>query len=177
MTTRKVLMDVPTLYSVTGLPYSGKSTLTKELIKQFGFTLVSIDDIMDEKDMWREGHPTQEDWNIAYSEAYDKLKKYLKSGVNVVFDGGSLKFKERETQRNIAKEYRAKHNLIYVNTSIDEILKRKLKNEKTKERGQLTEIEMEDALNMFEEPIDRENPIIYNQTMDINDWIKENIIE
>jgi len=37
------------LYILTGLPYSGKTTLTKELVKRFGFSSVSMDDVMDEK--------------------------------------------------------------------------------------------------------------------------------
>jgi predicted kinase len=164
-----------TLYTLTGLPYSGKSTLRKELVKRFGFNLVSTDEIMDEKNMWREGHPTQEDWNLAYSEAYETLKKYLRLGMNVVFDGGSLKFRERETQRKIAKECNARHKLIYINTTREEILKRQLKNEETKERGQLTKEEMDTAFGMFEEPTEAENPIIYNHKMDLDEWMRENI--
>lgn len=164
-----------TLYTLTGLPYSGKSTLTKELVKRFGFKVISVDDIMNEKDMWRDGHPTMDDWNEAYTIAYDPLKKYITEDKDVIFDGGSLKFSERETQRKIAEYYGVERKMIYVNTSRKEIVQRKLRNETTKVRAQLSEKEMEDALGMFEEPRLEENPIFYNVDMDLDKWIKDYI--
>lgn len=163
------------LYSLTGLPYSGKTTLRKELIKRFGFSYISIDEIMDEKDMWRKGHPIQEDWNVAYSEAYEKLKNLLRNGDSVIFDGASLKFKERETQRQIAEECGVDWKLIYVNTPKEVIIKRRLENLETKDRGHLNKREMEVAFGMFEEPTLEENPVIYNHEMSLDDWAKNNI--
>ena len=173
--TDQYLTKIPTLYTITGLPYSGKTTLRKELIKHIDFELVSIDNIMDKSNMWREGHPTQDDWDKAYSVAYEQLKTYLKANEDVVFDGGSLKFSERETQRNIAKKYGARHKLIYINTPRYEIIKRRLRNQKTKERGDLTDSEMEKAFNMFEEPRVNETPLEYSTPEDLKDWIGENL--
>lgn len=43
------------LYILIGLPYSGKTTLRKELVKRLNFDYVSVDEIMKERDMWRFG--------------------------------------------------------------------------------------------------------------------------
>ena len=163
------------LYIMTGLPYSGKTTLRKELVKRCGFTPVSVDVIMDEKDMWREGHPTQADWNIAYSKAYRQIEQYLKEVKTVIFDCGNLPYHERENSRKIADRVNVQYKLIYVNTSKDEILSRRTKNEETKERGHLDQKMMNDALKMFDEPTESENPIIYNHQTDLRQWIRDNI--
>ena len=66
-------MTKPTLYILTGLPYSGKTTLTNELVKRFGFKTASVDDVMDERGLDSDTM-VQEDWNAVYSEAYERLK-------------------------------------------------------------------------------------------------------
>lgn len=160
---------------MTGLPYSGKSTLTRELVKRFGFEVVSVDDIMDRESMWRDGHPTQEDWDVAYSEAYETIKKYLRENKTVIFDCANLPFHERKTPRLIAESLGVNSKVIYLDISKEEILERRRKNEITKERDQLDEEDMKVAFELFDEPKSEENVIIYNQKMDLEEWIRENI--
>lgn len=166
------MQNMAKLYIMCGLPYSGKTTLQKELVKRLGFQAVSVDRIMDEKDMWREGHPTQEDWNTAYSEAYRKIKEYLKEGKTVIFDCANLPFHERENARKIADSLGIIHQLIYVKTTKEEILRRRQKNKQTKERGHLDRETMENAFNLFDEPTESEHPVIYNHHMNLDDWIE-----
>lgn len=160
------------LYILTGLPYSGKTTLRRELMKRFNFKSVSVDEIMDQENMSREGHPTQEDWDQAYSTAYEKLKEYLKNKYTVIFDCGNLPFHERENARQIAKEVGSQFKLIYVNTSKDEILLRRTENQQTKIRGHLDDTMMDTALKLFDEPSAQEQPITYNQHLNLEKWIK-----
>lgn len=164
------------LYIFTGLPYSGKTTLAKKLSEKLHFQRVSVDIIMDKMDMWREGHPTPEDWNTAYSKAYEELETLLKEGKDIIFDCGNLPFHERENARQIAMNANSPYKLIYVNTPKREILKRREKNLETKERGHLDDKMMDDAIALFDEPTENEHPIIYNQDMDLDYWIKENIL-
>jgi len=162
------------LYILTGLPYSGKTTLTKELVNRFGFVKVSMDDVIDEKGFEVEDM-TQEDWNTVYSEGYEKLKKLLKEGKTVVLDLCNLKRSERQTARNIAESLGKKYKVIYLNVPLEEIKKRWEINEKTQERGQLEEVTLKRALDMFQEPTEDEDYITYNQQMDLDKWIEENI--
>lgn len=164
-----------TLYIFCGLPYAGKTTLRKALVKRFGFDVVSIDEIMKDHGMWDKEKVTQEDWDIAYSETYKILKKLLKKGKNVIFDSGALEFHEREVARQIAEDAGSVHKLIYVNTPRDEIIKRRSENEKTKVRGHVKDYLFKRTLGMFEEPSSNENPIIYNAQMNLENWIKNNI--
>lgn len=167
-------MKNTTLCILCGLPYSGKTTLTKELVKRFGFKVVSMDDVMDEKGL----DPvtmTQEDWNKVYSEGYERLKEYLAEGQSVILDLGNLKKSERNTAKAIAESKRADYKLIYINTPVEEIKSRRLGNVETKERGHLEDETMDSALKMWEEPTADENPILYSQDINLDNWIKENI--
>lgn len=168
-------MPTNTLYIMTGLPYSGKSTLARELAKRFGFVIVSVDKIMDRENMWRAGHPTQSDWNQAYSEAYKSIEKQLKQGKNIVFDCGNLPRHERETPRSIAQNLGVESKLIYLKIDTTELSKRRQENELTKKRGHLDDEEMEMARKLWEEPKPEENPIIFSQKSDLDEWIKDNI--
>jgi predicted kinase len=167
-------MEKPILYILTGLPYAGKTTLRNELVKRFKMRVISIDEINDEWGVIAE-QITQKDWDKVYTEAYKRLKEYLSQGKKVVFDGASLLFRERETQRQIAESIGAAYKLIYVDTPQEEIKERWMKNQQTKDRGHVPEKLFEAALTMWEEPRAEEHPLIYNQNMDLDNWISQNI--
>jgi len=163
-----------TLYIVTGLPFSGKTTLSKELIQRFGFEIASVDEMLDK------GHYVVEtmsydDWGVVYDQAFEKLEQLLKDSKTVIFDGGSLKKNERQALKNVAERLGIAWKLIWVNTPVSEIIERRKKNLTTQERDQLEDVTMEKALGMFEEPTSDENFMPFNSTMNVDDWIKENI--
>jgi len=167
-------MNKQVLYIMVGLPYSGKTTLTKELVNRFGFEVVSMDKTIDEENL----DPvtmTQEDWNIVYSHGYKKLKKLLLDGKTVILDLGNLKRSERDTARAIAEKINVPSKLIYINVPVEEIKDRRQKNEETQERGHLAEKTLQKALDMWEEPLSDEKFVTYNQQMDLEHWIKVNI--
>ena len=116
---------------------------------------------------------TQDDWNLVYSKAFDKLKRLLTESKTVIFDGGSLKRSERNTLREIAEGLNNESRLIYVKIPKREITQRWLKNQTTKERDHLDEQTLNLAFDLFEEPTDDEDPIIYNQQMDWDQWINK----
>ncbi len=167
-------MSKQSFYIMCGLPYSGKSTLTKELVKRFGFSVGSMDAILDERNFEVE-KMTQDDWNYVYSEGYERMKQLLKEGKTVILDSGALKLSERNTARAIAADFGVPVKLIYINTPRQETQRRWLENQTTKERGHLEEVSLNRAIDMFNEPTADENPIIYNHNMDLDQWIKDNI--
>ena len=167
-------MKDSTLYILTGLPYCGKSTLTKELLKKYDIEVGSVD-IQIDKHKFDVDDMTQKDWDLVYSEAYEDVKQKLREGKSVLFDMGHLKLSERNTARAIAEEARAKHKLIYVNTPKEEIEKRWARNEQINTRGQLSRKALDKAYSFWQEPKDAEKPIIYNQNMDLDKWAEKNI--
>lgn len=168
-------MNAQTLFSITGLPFSGKTTLTNKLVDKFGLSVISVDEIMERAGMWESPRPTDEDWNQAYWEAYQTLENLLKEGKNVIFDGGSLKKSERKAQRQIAEKLHPNYQLIYVNTSLKTIEQRRLKIQSTREHGQVDDQTMKNALKIWEEPTRDENPIVYSSKHDLDEWIEKYI--
>lgn len=164
------------LYILTGLPYSGKTTLRNELAKRLSFDYISVDEIMTKHNMWADGHPTQDDWNKAYSKAYEKLKKLLKEDKNVILDIGNLEFHERESARKIAESLGVGCKLIYVKTPMEEIMRRRKENQETQLRGHLEDDLLKSTIDKFDEPTAEENLIIYDGQENLEDWIKQNLL-
>ncbi len=165
------MIQRPKLYILTGLPYSGKTTLRKALVERLHSEAVSVDEIMDAKDMWRVGHPTQEDWDAAYTEAYRRIEAALQQGKTVIFDCANLPYHERANARAIAEKVGVQNVLIYLNVSKEEILRRRSENAETKARGHLDDEMMDTAFKLFEEPTEEEQPILYNQHLNLDEWI------
>jgi len=163
------------LYIITDLPFSGKSTLAKELVKRFGFERTSVDKMMNKRKM-DEVYMNQEDWNLVYSEAYEELEKLLQLGKSVAFDGGSLLKSERNKLKKIAEKCGVKWKLIYMNTPKEVILERRNKVKKTNERDPLEDETMDKAFEMMEEPVPDEKAVIFNPNDRVDDWINKYIL-
>ncbi len=81
-------MNKQRLYILCGLPFSGKSTLAKELVRQFGWVRVDLDQINSERGLGGLGNDdiSNNDWRITYQMSYDAVDKALKEGKTVIND-------------------------------------------------------------------------------------------
>lgn len=162
------------LYIMTGVPYSGKTTLAKELAKKIKVEVVSADEILAKKDIWTKRHPTQNEWEMAYLEAIGEIKDYLIKGKSVIFDESNLRYSQRENLRKIAKDLSVETVLIYLKIAKGEATKRWQNNLKTKTKKQLSQEFFERTFELFEEPKEEEKAVIYNQEADLKNWVKKN---
>ncbi|WP_212827295.1 ATP-binding protein [Catellatospora sp. TT07R-123] len=162
------------LYIVTGLPYSGKSVLSRELVRRFDFGYASVDD-----EITSGGRDVttmdQRDWNDVYARAFEKLEAMLRAGRTVVFDGASLTRAERQSLRDTAQQCGAEPVLVYVDTPPEVAEARRRQNMTTQKRAHLHDETMSKALSMFEEPTAVERPVVYNADLDLDRWVAENI--
>ncbi|EKD86979.1 MAG: hypothetical protein ACD_37C00088G0002 [uncultured bacterium] len=163
------------LLILCGLPYAGKTKLRNELIKRFKISYVSVDELIDEKNLDL-GKMTQEEWDMVYSEAFENLKKLLTDGKTVIMDIGNLKRSQRNSAKAVAESLNVKHVLVYIDTPMEEIKRRRELNQKIKERGHLDDQLMDHAINMFEEPTPDEDPIFYNQNINLEKWVNKYIL-
>src|SRR5713226_7177230 len=166
-------MNSPILYIMCGLPFSGKTVLTNELSKRFGFQIVCIDTIREEKGFsWEDNDKvTSDDWKNIFDESYARTLRYLGEGKSVIYDSANQDRVSRDRLRKLAKSGNFESKVIFVDMAVDEVRKRWLKNQETKERFHLPEKFLQAAIDTFEKPTPDENVLAYHQSMDLETWI------
>ena len=110
-----------TLYILCGLPFSGKTLLSKKIAEITSIERVSFDD---EWDKLKVADP-----QITYEQGLNKieniLREKLKEGFSVVYDSVNLSKKHRDKLEELAKEIDAEAKIVYLQTSVEEIYKRR----------------------------------------------------
>lgn len=170
-------MKKPTQYLLVGFPYSGKTTLAKELEKRLGFAVINIDTMKFEKGYTEVGDDDVPDkiWDEIFKEADELIVKYLKEGKNLANEYAWITKEWRDRARKVAKDAGFETKIIYVNTPLEIVEKRWKENQKTKHRFDWPEHEFRNYINDFQELTDDEDFIIYNQTKPVDIWIEENL--
>lgn len=170
-------MKKPIQYLIVGFPYSGKTTLAKELEKRLGFARVNIDELKFEKGYTDVGDDDVPDkvWDEIFDEADDLILKYLKKGKNVASEYAWIKRYWRDKARKVASDSGFETKIIYLDIPVKEIEKRWKQNQRTKERFDWPENEFRGFLENFEKFHEDEDFIVYDQSKPIESWIRENL--
>lgn len=85
--------NIPVLFFMVGLPASGKSTYAKELSKNYNAIILSSDEIR--KELCGDEN-SQDKNNEVFIVLHRRIKEYLKSGKNVVYDATNVNSKRRK---------------------------------------------------------------------------------
>ncbi len=171
-------MKRPLQFLIVGLPYSGKTTLAKELENKLGFARINIDELKFNEGYTDVGDDDVPDevWKKIFKKADQLIVKYLKDGDSLANEYAWITRQWRDRARKVAKEAGFDTKLIYIKVAPDEIQRRWLENSKTKKRFHWPEKEFESYLRDFEEPTQDEDIIIFDQTIPVEELIKKNII-
>lgn len=111
------------LIMMKGLPGSGKSTIARKLVDDSGFVRVNKDDLraMLHNSKWSKGNEKQilkaRDWLVRAS---------LSAGKSVVVDDTNFAPEHERELRTIAQDHKAAFEVNFVNTPLDECIKRDL---------------------------------------------------
>jgi predicted kinase len=169
-------MEKATQYILCGIPFSGKSTLGKELAKRLGFVHINLDQLKKEKGYGKVSDDDVPDnvWKIIFQEADKKLIDTLKSGKNVANETAWVTRKWRDRARKVAADAGFASKIIWL--TIDEVIVRNRwqQNRKKTNRYDTFDKEFNDYVNDFEPPTRDEDIIIYDQTIPVDEWIKKN---
>lgn len=170
-------MKKPVQYLLVGFPYSGKTTLAKELEKRLGFARINIDELKFKKGYKNVGDDDVPDkvWDDIFKEADQLIVKYLKQGKNLATEYGWITKGWRDRARKVAADAGFETRIIYLDVPKEEIVRRWSSNQKTKERFHWPKNEFKSYLNDFEPLAKDEEFIIYDQTTQVEVWIKENL--
>ena len=157
-----------------GVAFSGKSTLSKKIAEYKKATLVSQDTLWFKKKKEFNLDPdSDEDWDRVLQLSKSVVKDTLMKDDSVVFDDISLKYSDRESLRNLAKECEAEAVLVYLDTPRNVQQERQNKNLETKERHDVPEHLIHWGLEELEIPQKNEKAIIFSPETDIADWLSK----
>lgn len=165
----------PKQYLLVGFPYSGKTTLAKELEKRLGFAHINIDQLKFDEGYTEVGDDNVPDeaWEKIFNKADSLIVTYLNEGKNLANEYAWITKEWRDRARNVAKKAGFETRVIYIQVDPEEIKRRWLENSKTKARFHWPEEEFKSYLRDFEEPTEDENIIVYDQSLPVEEWIKQ----
>jgi len=166
-------MNFQVLYILCGYPFAGKSTLTKELIDQFGFSLVGIDEINRERGVGQSTGVavTPEEWDKTYRQAYKRIEQLLGKGKSVIYDATNFTKEQRDIPRKIAQKYNVATKLLFVDVPKEIVYQRLQENRKTNSRFDVKDEDFAQVVDNFQKPSDDENVLIFDGSIPMVDWI------
>lgn len=165
------------LFILCGEAFSGKSTLAKEIAKQYGANIVGRDEIYFaiEKILALENTPEDDDdslWKNMWPLVLQGTKNQLLLENSVVIDDNCLYLNQRDELRSVAKELDVKSILVYLDIPTQLLKERKAQNKISKNRHDVPSEWMDQDANLFERPTEGENPIIFTPNMSFDDLSK-----
>ena len=160
------------LYIVFGLPFSGKSTLVRELARQRGCVVIDIDTINTARGVGIAGAAiTPEDWEISFATARAQLDAALAAGESVAYDGHVWSRAQRDEFRGIAHSTGAGATFIYLDIPESVVHERLLANRRTRQRFDVPDDLFAQAIALMEPPDEEERVMRYDGSEPVAAWI------
>ncbi len=160
------------VYIVFGLPFSGKSTLVRELVRQRGCHAIDIDAINTERGVGIAGATiTPEDWAISFAMARECLDAALAAGESVAYDGHVWSHAQRDEFRAIAHAADADVTFIYLDIPQSVVHERLLANRRTAQRFDVPDGLFAQAVALMEPPDEAERVVRYDGSEPVAAWV------
>lgn len=166
------------LIIICGIPFSGKTTLSKKIASKKNWVRIDLDDIKFGLygDQITDNDLNQDDWNKIYKIMYKRIRDQLEKGNSVVNDTGNFTKHERDLVRSISTELGINSIVVWVNTPESLARERLIENIKTRKRFQVSESIFNEVLLEMEPPQTTENFISYDSSISPEKWIHINKI-
>lgn len=165
-------MQQSTLYIFCGLPFSGKTTVAKELAVRFGLPRIDLDEINGEKGVGVEGGRISDvEWQDTYETSYRRTRDFLQNGRSVIYDATNFTKNQRARLRNIAVEQGVESKVVFVDLSKDEAKRRLNENRARGIRYDVRDEDFDEVANNFQPPTEEEHVLRYDWSEPIDEWI------
>ena len=171
-------MKKPIQYLLVGFPYSGKTTLAKELEKRLGFAHINIDQLKFDRGFTDVGDDEVPDevWNDIFNQADSLILEYLTAGKNVANEYAWITKAWRDRARQVAAVAGFATKVIYLQMPPEIIRQRWLANSQTHTRFHWPKEELDRTFTDFEEPTPDEDIVYFDQAVSLDDWLKKNLL-
>jgi predicted kinase len=165
------------LYLICGAPFSGKTTLAQKLTSKTQSHYVSMDDIMRQRGFDLSQLQPVEEWARAHQICVQRIDTLMREGVSIVLDDTNYLKGLRDIFRALASQHHYDITTIYLHISLPELEKRRKNAFRTGERNALPDEAFYPIIEQFEPPDESEHPLIYDETLNMNEWIEQNIMQ
>lgn len=165
----------PKLFALSGLPFSGKSTLAKKLSEALSVKILSYDhDIYaHHKNEVPSGTSPAKEYELVQAIAHKKLRSMLKSGESVIYDDLNLERTDREILISIAHDCNAQYYLIFVDTPLDIIEQRRKTNMQLPNRDHIDEAKMQLDISLLQRPRPNDGAIYVRPDYSLDELVQE----
>jgi predicted kinase len=161
---------MPKLYIMSGLPFSGKTSLAKQIATKLDATYVGFDQ------MWVE-HENElpadkvDGWRFVRELAKSKITENLQAGVSVVFDDINIGADHRDELRELAHKEGAEPLVIFADTPQEIRLERMRENLATQERHDVEVENLKKTDAQFQIPESESGVVSYRSDEDLVGWL------
>ncbi|MFF0270416.1 AAA family ATPase [Kribbella sp. NPDC004536] len=153
------------LVLLCGLSFSGKSTVAQKLSRQLPAHVVSLDEINARRGLWGgDGIPVSE-WAQTHQIASTEVRELLTSGATVVVDDTSSPRFLRDAWRALAAETGVEFALVYVKADEATIRTRRVQNQASPSRPDVTDPVFNHHLTTFDPPTPDEAALSVDQVL------------
>jgi tRNA uridine 5-carbamoylmethylation protein Kti12 len=156
------------LFIMCGLPFSGKSYLSRQIAKHLHTNLVSYDTLWQEMKQKTGREHSREELSV---EAEKQIGHDLKERRSVAYDTLNDTVGNREKLRQLAQKQNAQALVIYTNTPSEVIKQRQAANETAKERHSVPNDKFQESVNRFEPPTPDEPTIEFTPDDNLEEWL------
>lgn len=165
-------MQMPTLYIMCGVGFSGKSTLAKKISEHTGAVLISQDGMFFELEKKLNLNLDNDDqWRMLLDVCKEKILENLKQGKSVVFDNTNTRFEHREELRELTKSIDVKTKVVFLNTPIEIQKQRQQKNKENGERHDVKQEYLDQAIAELEIPTESENVLVFKPNTNMKEFL------
>ena len=161
------------LYIMCGLPFAGKSTLSRKIAEKTGSKLVAFDELWVIKDKEVPVPKDHEGWKLIRALGMEEVKKALEAGRSVVYDENNAAFQHREQLREIARKFEVPETVVFVNTPMELIREREALNRATGERHEVEPANFDAVVSQLEDPTSEENVLEFKPDIDLETFLNK----
>ena len=156
---------------MSGLSFSGKTTLARKISDATGAPIVSYDELFATTE--REASVSGlDEWYLITGLVDDHARAHLAAGRSVIVDSLNEDRIDRDRLRAIAADQGAEAIVVHVDVPLRLIEARRRDNDVTGARGTTEDDNFEFVLSRFEPPARPERSIRYRAGDDVDEWLR-----
>ncbi len=158
-----------------GLPFSGKTTLSKQIAKHTKSKRISFDELWVEIESKMNAEDRlKPSWGFVVEEAKKMIGRFLSQGKSVVYDDTNARKEHRDALVSIGEDHHAQSQVVYLNIPKELIIKRRRRNLINQNRHDVEDDNFNSVLSQFEKPSHSEGAIVFKTNDVVGEWLVNN---